>query len=337
MVKATMDRVMCVVRVSGTLSSPFESRRGLRQGDGLSCLLFNVALEGVVRRAGIDTSGTIFRKSVQLLGFADDIDIMARNFVAMSETYIRLKAEASRIGLAINVSKTKYMRGRGSRDDNADLPSRVQIDGDEIEVVDEFVYLGSLVTADNDTSREIQRRILAGNRAYFGLRRTLRSNKIRRRTKLTIYKTLIRPVVLYGHETWTMLVEDQRALGVFERKVLRTIYGGVQMEDGTWRRRMNHELHQLLEEPPIVHTAKIGRLRWAGHVVRMSDDDPVKMVLEGDPTGTRRRGAQRARWIDQVEGDLRALRRLRGWRQTAMDRVEWRRLLHTARANRALA
>ncbi|XP_062715888.1 uncharacterized protein LOC134291753 [Aedes albopictus] len=105
--KATMDRVMCVVRVSGTLSSPFESRRGLRQGDGLSCLLFNIALEGVIRRAGINTSGTIFTKSVQLLGFADDIDIIARKFETMAETYIRLKREARRIGLVINVSKIK--------------------------------------------------------------------------------------------------------------------------------------------------------------------------------------------------------------------------------------
>ena len=125
-----------------------------------------------------------------------------------------------------------------------------------------------------------------------------------------------------------MLVEDQRALGVFERKVLRTIFGGVQVDDGTWRRRMNHGLRELLGEPSIVHTAKIGRLRWAGHVVRMSNDNPVKMVFETNPSGTRRRDAQRARWIDQVEGDLR-LRRQRGWRATAMDRdrVEWRRLL----------
>lgn len=193
------------------------------------------------------------------------------------------------------------------------------------------------MTADNDTSREIQRRIVAGNRAYFGLRRTLRSSKVRHRTKLTIYKTLIRPVLLYGHETWTLRAEDQRALGVFERKVLRTIYGGVQMEDGTWRRRMNHELHQLLGEPTIVHLAKIGRLRWAGHVTRMSDTNPVKMVLENNPTGTRRRGAQRARWVDQVEDDLRTLRRMRGWRRAAMDRVEWRRLLRTAEATQALA
>ncbi|XP_062549913.1 uncharacterized protein LOC134214591 [Armigeres subalbatus] len=336
LIKATMDRVMCVVRVSGAFSSPFETRRGLRQGDGLSCLLFNIALEGVIRRAGIDRSGTIFTKSVQLFGFADDIDIMARNFERMEEAYIRLKSEAKRIGLVINTSKTKYIIGRGSREANVSHPPRVSIGGDEIEVVEEFVYLGSLVTADNDTSREIRRRIVAGNRTYFGLRKTLRSNRVRRRTKLTIYKTLIRPLVLYGHETWTMLVEDQRALGVFERKVLRTIYGGLQMADGTWRRRMNHELHQLLGEPSIVHTAKIGRLRWAGHVARMSDSNPVKMVLDNDPTGTRRRGAQRARWIDQVEDDLRTLPRLRGWRSAAMNRAEWRSLLCAAQATPAL-
>ncbi|XP_065091473.1 uncharacterized protein LOC135712450 [Ochlerotatus camptorhynchus] len=116
------------------------------------------------------------------------------------------KAEARWIGLTINASKTKYMRRRGSRDDNVSLSPRVHIDGDEIEVVDEFTYLGSLVTVENDTSKHIERRIMAENRAYFELRRMLRSIKIRRCTKLTIYKMLIRPVVLYTHETCTMLV-----------------------------------------------------------------------------------------------------------------------------------
>ena len=134
----------------------------------------------------------------------------------MEETYTRLKTEGKRVGLIINTSKTKYMRGRGSKETNMYLPNTIRIDGDDIEVVDEFVYLGSSVAADNNTSREIQRRILAGNRAYNSLRKTLKSNKIRQTTKLTIYKTLIRPVILYGHETWTMLEEDKRALGVFE-------------------------------------------------------------------------------------------------------------------------
>ena len=189
LIKATMERVMCYVRVSGVLAEPFESRRGLRQGDGLSCLLFNIALEGIIRRAGIDTSGTIFRKSVQLLGFADDVDIIARNLETAVETYARLKREAKRIGLAMNTSKTKYMRGRGSKEGSLRLPPRITADGDELEVVDEFVYLGSPVTADNNTSKEIQTRILAGNRAYFSLRKTLRSNRVRRSTKLTLYKT----------------------------------------------------------------------------------------------------------------------------------------------------
>ena len=337
LIKATLNQVRCYVRVGGTLSSPFESRRGLRQGDGLSCLLFNIVLEGVVRRAAIETSGSIFRKSIQILGFADDLDLVGLSFNAMEDAYARLKTEAIRVGLMVNASKTKYMKGRGSKDSSVNPPSTtVLIDGNDVEVVDEFVYLGSLVTADNNTSSEIKRRILAGNRAFFSLRHTLRSRNIRQRTKLTIYKTLIRPVVLYGHETWTMLAEDQRALGVFERKVLRSIFGGVQNEDGVWRRRMNHELHQLLDEPSIVHLIKIGRLRWAGHVMRMSDDNPVKMVLLGSPTGTRKRGAQRARWIDQVEDDLRTLRSFGNWRLATQDRVQWRALLETARACKAL-
>ncbi|XP_052859679.1 uncharacterized protein LOC128266927 [Anopheles cruzii] len=155
------------------------------------------------------------------------------------------------------------MLAGGTEADRKRLGSSIGIDGDEFEVVDEFVYLGSLVTADNDTSREIRRRIISGSRAYYGLHKQLRSNRLSTRTKCDLYKTLIRPVVLYGHETWTMLEEDRRVLGVFERRVLRTIFGGVQ-ENGVWRRRMNHELAELYGEPSIQKVAKAGRIRWAG-------------------------------------------------------------------------
>lgn len=68
--------------------------------------------------------------------------------------------------------------------------------------------------------------------------------------------------------------------------MLRTIYGRLQMEDGPWRRRMNHEVHQLLRKPTIVHTAKIRRLRWVRHGIRLSDSNLNKIALEGNPTGT---------------------------------------------------
>ena len=83
MLKSAQDRPSpCpnFLRVSGVLADPFESCRGLGQGDGLSCALFNIALEVIVQRAGIDTKKTILTKSVQLLGFDDNNDIIARNF-----------------------------------------------------------------------------------------------------------------------------------------------------------------------------------------------------------------------------------------------------------------
>ena len=73
LLKATLDGVKCCVKVQNFLSEYFESKVGLRQGDELSTKLFNIALEGVVRRSGIETSGSIFNKSVQLLAYADEI------------------------------------------------------------------------------------------------------------------------------------------------------------------------------------------------------------------------------------------------------------------------
>ncbi|XP_062712812.1 uncharacterized protein LOC134289966 [Aedes albopictus] len=184
--------------MGGVQNSSFESRRGLRQGDGLSCLLFNIALEDVMRRAGLNSRGTIFTKSGQFVCFADDMDIIARTFGTVAELYTRLKREAAKVGLVVNAAKTKYMLVGGTERDRTSLGSNVTIDGDTFEVVEEFVYLGSLLTADNNVSREIRRRIISGSRAYYGLQKKLRSKKIHPRTKCIMYKTLIRPVVARG-------------------------------------------------------------------------------------------------------------------------------------------
>ena len=142
LIKTMMDGVRCCVKILGGLSSPFETRRGLRQGDGLSCLLFNIALEGVMRRAGFNMRGTIFTRSGQFVCYADDVDIIGRNKETVADMYTRLKREAARIGLKINVSKTKYMLAGGTDRDRERLGSSIMIDGDEFEVVDEFIYLG---------------------------------------------------------------------------------------------------------------------------------------------------------------------------------------------------
>lgn len=146
-------------------------------------------------------------------------------------------------------------------------------------------------------------------------------------TKFALYKTLILPVVLYGHEAWTLKEVDRRALGVFERKILRSILGG-KLENGMWRRRMNHELYQVYQHADIVKLIKHGRLQWAGHVARMPDERPAKIIFSRDPgRGRRLRGRPRTRWMYAVDEDARAAGVRGDWRVTAQDRVLWRRYL----------
>jgi hypothetical protein len=104
-----------------------------------------------------------------------------------------------------------------------DVRQSVAIGDKHFEVVLEFVYLGSLMTPTNYVSLEIQRRIQTANRCFFGLRKLLQSSHVSRQTKFTIHKTLIRPTVLYGSETWVLTKREENQLLVFERKVLRTI------------------------------------------------------------------------------------------------------------------
>jgi hypothetical protein len=112
-------------------------------------------------------------------------------------------------------------------------------------VAAEFIYLGTLISNDNNSvQKEIQRRILAGSRTYFAAISLFRNRLLSRATKIRLYKTLIRPVVTYGAETWTMTKKEEQSLLIFERKIFRRIYGP-KYEDGKWKSRTNRELEEL--------------------------------------------------------------------------------------------
>jgi len=103
--RMTMENTKSSSRIQSDLSDPITAKKGLRQGDSLACLLFNLALEMAVRKAGIQTNGTIFYKSVQLLAYADDIDIIARYRRALKEAFLSLERAAREMGLQINKKK----------------------------------------------------------------------------------------------------------------------------------------------------------------------------------------------------------------------------------------
>jgi hypothetical protein len=177
-----------------------------------------------------------------------------------------LVRKAAKVGLKINEQKTKYMIAAQNDKTIRDVGQSVAIGDKPFEVVKEFVCLGSLMTPTNDMnmSLEIQRRIQNANRCFFGLRKHLQSSHLSRQTKFTIHKTLIRPVLIYGSETWVLTKREENQLLVFERKVLTTICGP-KIENGVYMRRYNHELDKEFDSPecPKCHEDKQIALRWS--------------------------------------------------------------------------
>jgi hypothetical protein len=108
--------------------------------------------------------------------------------------------------LVVSPNKTKYMRFSASPSQRS--VKGATINGVTYEGVAEFIYLGTLISNDNSVEKEIQRRILAGNRTYFAVISLFMSRLLSRATKILLYKTLIRPVVLYGAEAWTMTKKE---------------------------------------------------------------------------------------------------------------------------------
>jgi hypothetical protein len=208
------------------------------------------------------------------------------------------------------------------------------INGVTYEGVAEFIYMGTLIINNNSVQKEIQRRILAGNRTYFASISLFRNRPLSRATKIRLYKTLIRPAVTYGAETWTMTKKEEQALLVFEKKIFRKIYGP-KYEDGEWKIRTNRELEELSKGKNIVKWMKGQRVSWLGHLERMEEDRMPKKIFTQELEGTRRRGRPRKGWREEVERDLQVMGGRR-WRELVIDREKWRGIVRQAKAHRGL-
>ena len=331
LISLTLTDTKMRVKIQGDLSEPVDIENGVRQGDALACLLFNIALEKIIRDSKINTRSTIFSKSVQIIAYADDIDIIARTQKDLKDAFLALEREAQKMHLSINQSKTKYMQCLT----NSDSSTHLEIGDYSFEKVNSFIYLGSEVNIENNLTSEIRRRSIAANRCFYGLRRFLKSNEIKRDTKLLLYRCLIRPVLTYASETWTMTQTEEKTLALFERKILRSIFGGL-LENGVWRRKTNSELYHLYKEPDIIKFIKIQRMKWAGHVLRMEEGRTTKRIFQARPTGSRKRGRPKLRWEDCLENDFRALN-VRQWRTVAPRRRAWRDLLEKAKVHPGLS
>ena len=131
-------------------------------------------------------------RNINNLRYADDTTLMAASEEELKSPLMKVKEDSGKAGLKINIQKTKVM---------ASGPITAwQIDGETMETVTDFIFLGSKITADDDCSHEMKRRLLIGRKAMTNLDRTLKSKNITLPTKVHLVKAMIFPVVMYGCE-----------------------------------------------------------------------------------------------------------------------------------------
>jgi len=132
-------------------------------------------------------------------------------------------AATREIGLEVSADKTKYMVV--TRDQNAGRIHSVRIDNSTFERVEEFKYLGTTLTNQNSIVEEIKNTLRSGNACYQSVQNLLSSRLLSKNLKIKICRTIILPIVLYGCETWSLALREERKLRVFENMVLRRIFG----------------------------------------------------------------------------------------------------------------
>jgi len=144
-----------------------------------------------------------------------------------------------------------------SRDQNAGRSHSIKINNSSFERVEEFKYLKTTLTNKNSILEEMKSRVKSGNACYHSVKYLLSSNLLSKNIKIKIGRIVIFPVVLYGCETWSLTLREERRLRVFEYWVLRRIFGPKRGEVTLkWRKLHNEELNDLYSSPDIVRVMK---------------------------------------------------------------------------------
>ena len=328
LIKITLENTTVKVKINNNVSENFEVTVGVKQGDPLSATLFCLVIDSIIKQ--LDLRGNISSKLKQCTAYADDILITARTKFALTETFMALKDLSIQYGLLINNSKTKYLKC-ASKDKTL---SSLNIDSNNFEQVKSFKYLGAIVNGNNSIEEEVIERIKLGNKAFYANKIFFKSKLVSKAAKFKLYTTVIRPIVTYASESWVIKEVVKQKLLIFERRILRRIFGPIK-ENGLWRIQTNNELNKLIQNKNIINYIKAQRLGWFGHVNRMSDDRMGKSLYKWKPLNIRAKGRPKNRWEDDVLIDIKLLK-VKNWPKSIQDRKEWKKLVEKAKTSTEL-
>ena len=222
-------------------------------------------------QAGIKIAG----RNINNLRYADDTNLMAESEEELKSLLMKVKEESEKVGLKLNTQKTKIM---------ASGPiTSWQIDGETVEAVSDFIFLGSKITADGDCSHEIKRRLLLGRKVMTNLDSILKSRDITLSTKVCLIKAMVFPVVMYGCECWTVKKAEGQKIHAFElwcwRRLLRVPW--------TARRSNQSILKEISPGCSLEGLMLKLKLQYFGHLMRRVDSLEKTLML-GRIRGRRR-------------------------------------------------
>jgi hypothetical protein len=214
--------------------------------------------------------------------------------------------------------------------------NKLIVDNKHIDQVRSFSYLGAIVNGNNTLEEEIRERIAKGNKALYAKEALFKSNLVSRKSKLKLYWSVIRPIAVYGCETWVLKESIIQKLSVSERKVLRKIFGPTREANGIWRIKTNKEFDELIKHRNTTNYVKAQRLIWFGHTNRMPESSIVKRIHKWEPLTGRPAGRPKSKWEDDVRNDVKKMK-LMEWEEQVQDRLIWKDVVKKAKTIRVVA
>ena len=291
MIKSLYAGARTVVRTKCGKTDAFEVKVGLHQGSALSPFLFAVVMDVL--------SEDVREAMLWDLLFADDLVITAETMEELQERYEAWKECLERGGLRVNIGKTEVMLS--SREGREELHVAAG-NGRELKQATSFKYLGSVISEEGGSDLEVRQRIKAAWVKWRQVSGVILDKKIPLQLRIKVYKTVIRPVLLYGAETWALRRKEEGVLERTEMRMLRWILGVSLME-----RIESEDIRKRVGVCKITDKARESRLRWYGHVARRDEDSLIRRAHDIGIEGRRSRGRQKIRWRDVVERDMKAL------------------------------